>query len=125
MRRLAIGIAMIVACSGTEPADPCEELVTLTVAVQEKTVAQWVPACKINRLVATTADFGQDMWAIESTTLPNDLIGPITYGELPAGAAQEHPPQLLQAGTSYTVVLSVVDSDGSSMTVGTKTFTAF
>ena len=122
VRRLAVGMAMIVGCSGTEPADPCEELVNPSVAVGEKTVFSWVPGCKINRLVVTTADFGQDMWAIESTTLPNDLIGPITYGELPAGAAQEGPAQLLHVGTSYTVVMSVVASDGTSMTVGTKTF---
>ena len=124
-RWLAIGTAMIVGCSGTEPADPCEEVVTLSVAVGEKTVFGWEPGCKINRLVVTTADFGQEMWAIESTTFPNDLIGPITYGELPAGAAQEGPPQLLQTGTSYTVVMSVVDPDGTSMTVGTRTFMMF
>ena len=123
-RRLAFGIAMIAACSGTEPADPCDELVNVSVETQEKTSFAWVPACKINRLVVTTADFGQEMWAIQSN-FPNDLIGPVIHGELPAGIQQEGQPQPLEAGTSYVVVLSVVDAEGAATTVGTRTFTKF
>jgi hypothetical protein len=85
----------------------------------------WAPGCEVGALDVAeypeasdggTRVPGATVWAIRSpgnAQGPNNLLTPrVHYGVTPSGASVPTPPQALQAGAPYLIVLSVYSLEG-------------
>lgn len=126
---LALAGILAAACGSSGPNDSSctgEDPLAFQVSDGFTPTFSWTPACTVAQLRVTRLAGGGDpeleVWAVLSST--NSFTGPVTYGTVPAGAAEITPNQLLQPGKSYVMVVSYREHDSGLLFVaGQANFT--
>jgi hypothetical protein len=130
IRPLAGAAVVLSACSGDDdPAGPsdlpeCAGPVAVTVSAGTTPTFSWTPACTLYFLDVTTADGGQEIWAVGNSDFRNTIPPGVRYGTVPAGARLIDGPVPLVVGTAYRVFVAyALPGGGGDQFAGEATFT--
>ena len=126
-------VGALVGCGDnpTEPTVPalCEEGATVAITVGPGVTPrfEWSPACRVTFLEVQTTETNPSAWTVFAGPFgPPGAIGivpPVTYGTVPPGAIDFADAESLETGTTYVLVLSVIDILAGEYEVGRREFT--
>ena len=98
--------AMIPACGGEEPTDPCVGLTPTVTTTSAQPVFEWSVDCPANALDVTPSDDTQSFtWFVLADPGDNSILGPVTYGVAPPGTGVTLPATPLVSGREYQLHL--------------------
>jgi hypothetical protein len=108
----------------TEPAVPglCEDDVAITVGTGVTPRFEWSPACRVTVLEVQNTETNTSAWTVLGFS-PGGIVPPVTYGTAPPRAINLPDEETLETGTSYILVLSVIDILAGEYEVGRREFT--
>ena len=87
--------------------DPgCAEITSVTITPGVRPSVSWAPSCLLGAVRFETAD-GEHLWSALATG--NKIRGPVVYSELPADAYATGAGAPLVPGTTYALLLGVVE----------------
>lgn len=113
----------------TEPEVPrlcAEEDVTITVGSGVTPRFEWSPACRVTFLEVQNPETNTSAWTVFAGPFGPGEIGiipPLTYGTVPPGAIDFADAESLETGTTYVLVLRVIDILAGEYEVGRREFT--
>jgi hypothetical protein len=83
---------------------------SLEISAGPPPVFRWTTGCGAASFAVYDLRSGFALWHLEPQS--RRLLPPLTYGVVPAGVREVHPPEALQSGTQYGVYLKwVVGTD--------------
>lgn len=115
------------ACGDSPVTEPdvlavCATTVRVTATAGTTPTFDWSPRCRVGGVLIEPIERGiGDRWSIRSDS--NTIAPPLPYGVEPAGARTVAPPQPLEAGKDYRIVLEVRVSENASTFVAIDTVT--
>lgn len=103
-RRLVLLLVCWLTACNEESTNPtgCPGHVVLDVSTGSTPTFTWTTGCEATALTVFDRT-GAPLWAI--APLNNRILSPVTYGVVPTGVREIHPPEALQTGTEYNLFL--------------------
>jgi hypothetical protein len=96
--------ALVAACGGNEPSDPCASVTPVVTLETPAPVFDWDSECAAAALLVTPVDSESvHLWSVVAAPGINALRSPVTYGIPPAGTAVSLPAEPLVSGREYRI----------------------